>query len=393
VFFTVMGMLVNVRELFYPSTLIFGLVYTVGAILAKLLGCGLPSLFMNFNLTGAKRIGIGMVPRGEVALIIAGIGLTYGFLQGSQYNIFSIAIMMILVTTLLAPPLLNQTLKNERKGVRGNLNIPEKETLHYPLEDKELTDLLAHKIVLQFQSMGFYVNQLDPESMNYQLSRNNITVSMEHNPHEVSLTSDSENSIFVRRMVHEAVFYLKQSVSGILNMDDLHPPMQEESLDNSVENEFKRLLQVDSIIPGLKAQTSEGIVWELLLRLKELGKIKDNKKIYYTVMAREKFLSGGMVQGVAIPHAHTDDVTEPMMAVGIKKEGVDFHSIDKKPAFIIVLILTPEKDANVHIRLLSRVSRLCKQPDKVAQILALDNAEAIRQHLIEAVYNSVDIIS
>ena len=50
-----------------------------------------------FNLKGALRIGAGMVPRGEVALIVAGIGVTNGLLDG---GLFGVAIMMTLLTTL-----------------------------------------------------------------------------------------------------------------------------------------------------------------------------------------------------------------------------------------------------------------------------------------------------
>jgi Kef-type K+ transport system membrane component KefB len=74
VFFVVMGMQVQISKIFEPSVLMFGLAFTVVAILAKVLGCGLPSLFLGFNKIGALRIGVGMIPRGEVALIIAESG-------------------------------------------------------------------------------------------------------------------------------------------------------------------------------------------------------------------------------------------------------------------------------------------------------------------------------
>ncbi len=66
-----MGMLVNFKAISSVPLLIFGFVYSVLAILAKVIGCGVPALFFNFNLRGALRIGFGMLPRGEVALIMA----------------------------------------------------------------------------------------------------------------------------------------------------------------------------------------------------------------------------------------------------------------------------------------------------------------------------------
>ena len=70
------------------------------AILGKVLGSGGPALAVGFNTIGSARIGFGMLPRGEVALIIAGIGLSKGVIE---QDVFGVAIFMTIVTTLLAP--------------------------------------------------------------------------------------------------------------------------------------------------------------------------------------------------------------------------------------------------------------------------------------------------
>jgi Kef-type K+ transport system membrane component KefB len=75
----------------------------VFAVVSKLVGAGVPALFVGFNRVGATRIALGMLPRGEVALIIAGIGLTSGVIGK---DIFGVAIVMTVVTTVVAPVLL-----------------------------------------------------------------------------------------------------------------------------------------------------------------------------------------------------------------------------------------------------------------------------------------------
>src|SRR5574344_1127692 len=92
-FFCVMGMMVNVGEMMNGEVIIFGLIYTVAAVLAKIIGCGLPTLALGFNIKGALRIGVGMVPRGEVALIIAGIGITAGVIN---QELFGVVLLMTL---------------------------------------------------------------------------------------------------------------------------------------------------------------------------------------------------------------------------------------------------------------------------------------------------------
>jgi len=113
IFFVFMGMLVDFSAM--RLALAFGLVISALAIVSKIVGCGLPSLCLGFNKIGALRIGIGMLPRGEVALIVAGVALTRGIV-GS--DIFGVAIMMTVVTTVLAPILLVPAFKGSQSGRR-----------------------------------------------------------------------------------------------------------------------------------------------------------------------------------------------------------------------------------------------------------------------------------
>lgn len=114
VFFCVMGMLVNVEAM--GGTLLFGIVLTILAIISKIFGCGLPALTVGFNLRGASRIGIGMLPRGEVALIVAGVGLAN---QVISQEIFGVSILMTLVTTLLAPIFLVKLFASGQSGLKA----------------------------------------------------------------------------------------------------------------------------------------------------------------------------------------------------------------------------------------------------------------------------------
>jgi Kef-type K+ transport system membrane component KefB len=104
IFFAGLGMLVNVRAMFASTeVIVFGLAITFVAVIGKLIGCGGAALPMGFNLRGAYRIGVGMLPRGEVALIVAGIGLSR---QLVGEVVFGVSIMMTLITTIVAPILL-----------------------------------------------------------------------------------------------------------------------------------------------------------------------------------------------------------------------------------------------------------------------------------------------
>jgi Kef-type K+ transport system membrane component KefB len=113
VFFVVMGMLVDVGAML--NAVAFGLVISALAIVSKVFGSGVPALFSGFNLRGSARVGVGMMPRGEVALIIAGIGLSQGII-GPIF--FGVSIMMTVITTLIAPIVLIPLFSRGGSGVR-----------------------------------------------------------------------------------------------------------------------------------------------------------------------------------------------------------------------------------------------------------------------------------
>jgi Kef-type K+ transport system membrane component KefB len=113
IFFVIMGMMVNFQAM--GSVIYFGLAISALAILGKLIGCGLPSLALGFNFRGATRIGFGMIPRGEVNLIIAGVGLTRGIIS---QDIFGIAVVIIMITIIVAPILLAVAYRGGGEGQR-----------------------------------------------------------------------------------------------------------------------------------------------------------------------------------------------------------------------------------------------------------------------------------
>ena len=100
----------------FEVALLCGVVLSIFGIVSKLFGAGIPALFVGFNRLGATRIAWGMLPRGEVALVVAGIGLSTGVI-GTE--IFGVVIMMTLVTTLIAPLFLVPATKKPGSGLRN----------------------------------------------------------------------------------------------------------------------------------------------------------------------------------------------------------------------------------------------------------------------------------
>jgi len=104
IFFVVTGMKVDISQMFYD--LPFGIVLLVAAVFGKIIGCGGVAKLFGFKGKESLQIGIGMVPRGEVALIVTDIGLKLGVIPK---GLFASIIFMILATTIGTPPFLKRS--------------------------------------------------------------------------------------------------------------------------------------------------------------------------------------------------------------------------------------------------------------------------------------------
>jgi Kef-type K+ transport system membrane component KefB len=107
-FFVVMGTQVDLSVFTRFNLIGAALILTVFAIAGKLIGCGIGAI--GLGLKEASLVGVGMVPRGEVGMIVASIGLGMGAISSDLY---SIVIFMVVVTTLLTPPILAQMIHKQ----------------------------------------------------------------------------------------------------------------------------------------------------------------------------------------------------------------------------------------------------------------------------------------
>lgn len=110
IFFASIGLKVNLQAIDGPM-LLFSVVLTVVAVVTKLVGCGLGAKISGFSTKESLSIGAGMVSRGEVALIVASKGIELGI---SSTSILPAVILMVLVTTILAPLLIKRSFVERR---------------------------------------------------------------------------------------------------------------------------------------------------------------------------------------------------------------------------------------------------------------------------------------
>jgi nitrogen PTS system EIIA component len=131
------------------------------------------------------------------------------------------------------------------------------------------------------------------------------------------------------------------------------------------EEKWEKLKILDFLEPSavtieLAATTKKAVLEELVSMLAKLGKVKDSKTVVEILLEREKLGSTGIGQGIAIPHAKTDQAGEVIAAFGLSRRGVQFESLDGEPVYIFFLLIAPPDAAGLHLKALARISRLLK---------------------------------
>jgi Kef-type K+ transport system membrane component KefB/mannitol/fructose-specific phosphotransferase system IIA component (Ntr-type) len=367
IFFAVMGMMVNVREIFSLQVLIFGALYTAAGILAKIVGCGGPALLLGFNGRGALRIGTGMVPRGEVALIIAGIGLASGVLDN---RLFSVTILMTLATTLIAPPLLSASLKIAGPGTKKPVKGDDSAAAVWEFPSDEITGLVLDTLIRAFKAEGFYVQMMNIDEGLSQARKGDISLSVTRQEHTLTIETSQVDMPFVKTAVYEVILGLHEAIQKLKNSSDPRAMRQELSdLDGRSREGVLSLIDPACIILDLKENTKEGIITEMVDLLDAQGKLLDRNEVLGDVLLREKTMSTGMEHGIALPHGKSDAVTDICVAVGLKKAGVDFESLDEEKSRIFILVVSPKKTSGPHLQFLAAIGSILKDETLRKQVI------------------------
>jgi Kef-type K+ transport system membrane component KefB/mannitol/fructose-specific phosphotransferase system IIA component (Ntr-type) len=385
VFFVVMGMMVDVQTLMEPKILIFGLIYTVTAVVGKLLGCGLPTFLCGFNMKGALRVGVGMVPRGEVALIIAGIGLSSGFMSK---EVFGVAVLMTLLTTMTAPPLLVFAFNRKGGGMRSGWGKPVAASappVVYTFPNEEVATLLTNSVISNLNHEGFFAHALNLSEGLYQARKDDLIISIRRNGASIEFEAPLEAAPVIRLMMIEVIVEFEQTLEELRKPlgDELHMELTEEDLANVKRRQtLARYVTQDAMIPSLKGVSKEEVIEELIGVLANMGWVKDPEAALAGAVKREAAMSTGLRHGIACPHARTDSVSRLICAIGLKPEGVDFQAMDEQPSRVIILTLCPAANAAPYMEFMSSTMAVLHEDTTLKRLLAAKTSGEMYRTLV-----------
>ena len=144
------------------------------------------------------------------------------------------------------------------------------------------------------------------------------------------------------------------------------------------------LLKPQSIDLDARVTDKAGAIDHLVDLMEKGGHLRDKEGYKQGVLDREKEGSTGIGEGIAIPHSKTAAVREPGLASMIVRDGVDYESLDDEPASLFFMIAAPAGGADVHLAVLSRLSRMLMDDDFRDALLKADSPEAYLQVIDKA---------
>lgn len=136
------------------------------------------------------------------------------------------------------------------------------------------------------------------------------------------------------------------------------------------------VLYKDAIIVDLKAKDKKGVLEEMAAPVARIAKVSQ-AELVRVLMEREQLGSTGIGGGIGIPHGKLKGLDKLILGFGLSRKGIDFDSMDRRPANIFFLLITPENSTGVHLKLLARISRLLKNEEFKEKLFQISDAQEL----------------
>ena len=128
----------------------------------------------------------------------------------------------------------------------------------------------------------------------------------------------------------------------------------------------------------MQGSTKDKAIRELAELLRVSPQVRDFDTYVKDVFAREQMGTTGIGEGVAIPHARTDAVTDFVIAIGRSSKGIDFSAVDGAPVKLVILMGTPLGQVGEYLKILAHLCYLLKRKGFVESLLqARDQATVV----------------
>jgi len=138
-----------------------------------------------------------------------------------------------------------------------------------------------------------------------------------------------------------------------------------------------QLLGEKNIKVPLESKTKEAVLEELVDLLCESHNIDHRDDILKAIKERENAMSTGIGNNVAVPHCKCDRVDRLVASLGISNEGIDYDSLDEKPAKIFFILVAEANNPGPHIKALAKLSRLLSSGSLREELIQAKSASEV----------------
>jgi len=140
---------------------------------------------------------------------------------------------------------------------------------------------------------------------------------------------------------------------------------------------LSELFHSENIKIDLPVAGKDALLESIIADLDERGCVKDKAQVVNDVIEREKVMSTGIGNGVAIPHAYTDGVEQLVTGFYRTSSEVDFDALDQNQVDLFFIILGPKESRRDHIKVLAKISRLLNHDDFRKDLREASDVEAV----------------
>lgn len=136
------------------------------------------------------------------------------------------------------------------------------------------------------------------------------------------------------------------------------------------------VLHRDAILTNLSSRDKKGLVEELAAPVARIIGVSC-PELVHVLMEREYLGSTGIGMGIAIPHGKLKSLDGLVMGFGLSRKGVDYDSMDGRPAHLFFMLITPENSTGLHLKALARIARMLKNELFKEKLLCAQTADDI----------------
>ena len=142
-------------------------------------------------------------------------------------------------------------------------------------------------------------------------------------------------------------------------------------------NVIRNILDIKSIVVGLEVKDKAELLETMVELAAESGKITNPESATEKIFTREKLMSTGVGNGVALPHAKTNEIYETVASFAKLRKAIDYDSLDDEPVNVVLLVLGKEDNIGEHLKMLSNISKLLDKDSFISELLSAETSDEV----------------